>query len=73
MLGKGRKNILLLPGFLAEHQESPASPAITALDCNPGLLAEKACETLLQILGGDVKIEWEVLVPVSLVQRDSTR
>ena len=50
-----------------------ASPAITALDRNPKLLAEKACETLLQILSGTAKIEQEVLVPVSLVQRDSTR
>ena len=163
LLEKGCKNILLLPGFLAEHQESPrvagyrralekkgvafreeyilrrsgkksseaeteelllallkngdaidgviassdrsafgamtalrkvgrytpedvklicfdnspysamASPAITALDRNPKLLAERACETLLQILSGAAKIEEKMLVPVSLVQRDSTR
>ena len=50
-----------------------ASPSVTALDRNPRLLAERACETLLRILGGSAATEEKTLVPVSLVQRDSTR
>ena len=50
-----------------------ASPSITALDRNPELLAEKGCETLLQILNKSDAINFETIVPVSLVQRDSTR
>ena len=163
LLEKGCKNILLLPGFLAEHQESPrvvgyrralekrgvsfredcvlrrngkksteaeteelvrsllrqgrsidgiiassdrsafgamaalrsvglyvpedvklicfdnspystmATPALTTLDRNADALAEKACEVLLRVINGDSGIDMETLVPVSLVQRDSTR
>jgi len=49
-----------------------ASPSVTALDRNPEILAEKACEILIQILDKkDVAVE--NIVPVSFVKRDSTR
>lgn len=50
-----------------------ATPAVTALDRNSNVLAEKACDILLQILDGQQDISMETVVPVSLVERDSTR
>lgn len=51
---------------------SMASPAITALDRNPRLLAETACRTLLDLMEGR-QVEKETIIPVSLCKRDSTR
>ena len=51
---------------------SMASPAITALDRNPGMLAETACRTLLDLIEGR-PAEKETIIPVSLCRRDSTR
>ena len=49
-----------------------ASPAITALDRNPRLLAETAVRCLLQCMAGK-PVEKETIIPVSLCKRDSTR
>jgi len=49
-----------------------ATPSVTALDRNPGALAEKACQLLLQRIRGEV-CEMENIVPVGIVKRDSTR
>lgn len=50
-----------------------ATPSITTLDRNTDVLAEKACEILLQMIEGRKDIGTETVVPVSLVKRDSTR
>lgn len=50
-----------------------ASPAITAIDRNPGQLAQKACEVLLKLIAGEQPEHLETIVPVSLEKRDSTR
>lgn len=50
-----------------------ATPGITALDRNPDVLAEKACEALLGKLKGIQPEKDKIIVPVSLVRRDSTR
>ncbi len=49
-----------------------ASPAITALDRNPHLLAETAVRCLLDRIAGK-PVENETIIPVSLCRRDSTR
>ncbi len=49
-----------------------ASPAITALDRNPRLLAENACRRLLDLIDGR-ETEQKTIIPVSLCRRDSTR
>lgn len=49
-----------------------ASPAITALDRNPRLLAQTACRTLLSLIKGE-PVESRTIIPVSLCKRDSTR
>ena len=49
-----------------------ASPAITALDRNPRLLAETACRRLLDVIAGQ-PVPHETIIPVSLCRRDSTR
>ena len=49
-----------------------ASPAITALDRNPHLLAETACRRLLDLLEGR-PVENETIIPVQICRRDSTR
>ena len=49
-----------------------ASPAITALDRNPRLLAETAVRCLLDRIGGK-PVEGRTIIPVSLCRRDSTR
>ena len=51
---------------------SMASPAITALDRNPRLLAESAVRSLLDRIEGR-PVEKETIIPVSLCKRDSTR
>ena len=51
---------------------SMASPAITALDRNPRLLAETACRCLMDRVAGR-PVEKETIIPVSLCRRDSTR
>lgn len=50
-----------------------ASPAITAIDRNPKLLSEKACDELMALLAGSGTEHLETIVPVSLEKRDSTR
>ena len=50
-----------------------ATPSITTLDRNADVLAEKACEVLLQMLNGNKAVSMETVVPVSLIKRDSTR
>ena len=52
---------------------SAAGTPITALDRNPGQLTEKACEILLKELSGVKNISIENEIPVSIVERDSTR
>lgn len=49
-----------------------ASPAVSALDRRPDLLAEKACECLLSRIAGR-PVPPETIIPVSLIRRDSTR
>lgn len=49
-----------------------ASPAITALDRNPRLLAESAVRCLLDRLAGK-PVAKKTIIPVSLCKRDSTR
>ncbi len=49
-----------------------ASPAVSALDRRPDLLAEKACECLLDRIAGR-PVPPETIIPVSLIRRDSTR
>ena len=49
-----------------------ASPAITALDRNPRLLAETAVRCLLDRIEGKA-VAPETVIPVSLCRRDSTR
>ncbi len=49
-----------------------ASPAVTALDRRPQELAEDACDRLLALLRGEA-VPSRTIVPVSLIQRDSTR
>lgn len=49
-----------------------ATPSVTALDRNPGVLAEKACRLLLRLMEGEA-VPMEHVVPVGLVKRDSTR
>ena len=49
-----------------------ASPAITALDRQPDLLAEKAARYLLDLMDGKA-VPTETLIPVHLCKRDSTR
>ncbi len=49
-----------------------ATPSVTALDRNPGALAEKACQILLCLMNGGT-VEMENIVPVGIVKRDSTR
>ena len=49
-----------------------ATPSVTALDRNPGVLAEKACQILLGRIRGEA-VPMENRVPVGLVRRDSTR
>ncbi len=49
-----------------------SSPSVTAIDRNPALLAERACEVLLKLIAGEEADE-ENIVRVSLVERDSTR
>lgn len=49
-----------------------ASPAISALDRKPQLLAEKACRCLLDQIDGK-PVPPETIIPVSLIRRDSTR
>ena len=51
---------------------SMASPAITALDRQPDLLAEKAARYLLDLMDGKA-VPTETLIPVHLCKRDSTR
>ncbi|MBR2601975.1 MAG: substrate-binding domain-containing protein, partial [Clostridia bacterium] len=51
---------------------SMASPAITALDRQPDLLAEKAARYLLDLMNGKA-VPTETLIPVHLCKRDSTR
>ncbi len=51
---------------------SMASPAITALDRNPRMLAETAVRCLLELMEGR-PAEKETIIPVSLCRRDSTR
>ena len=50
-----------------------AAPTITALDRNPDLLAQTACELIIRRLSGDTGIPLRNIVPVSIVKRDSTR
>ncbi len=49
-----------------------ASPAVTALDRKPQLLAEEACRCLLDQMAGR-PARRETIIPVSLIRRDSTR
>ena len=49
-----------------------ASPAVTALDRKPQLLAETACRSLLDQMAGK-PVQMETMIPVSLIRRDSTR
>lgn len=49
-----------------------ATPSVTALDRNPGVLAERACQILLQLIRGET-VPMENVVPVGIVKRDSTR
>ncbi len=49
-----------------------ASPAVSALDRRPDLLAEKACGCLLDRIAGK-PVPPETIIPVSLIRRDSTR
>jgi LacI family transcriptional regulator len=49
------------------------TPSITTLDRNTDVLAEKACEALLQVIDGNKAVSMETVVPVSLIERDSTR
>ena len=49
-----------------------ASPAVTALDRKPQLLAETACRSLLDQMAGKT-VQMETMIPVSLIRRDSTR
>ena len=62
---------------LISFDNSPYSPmgtpAITALDRNPKVLAETACSILLGLIAGEANGSIENIVPVSLVERDSTR
>lgn len=51
---------------------SMASPAITALDRNPKLLADSAVHCLLSLIEGK-SVEEKIIIPVSLCKRDSTR
>lgn len=49
-----------------------ASPAITALDRNPGLLAETACRCLLDLIESR-PVANNTIIPVRICRRDSTR
>lgn len=48
------------------------SPSISAIDRNPEILSQKACEILLQKIRKEA-VDEQVIVPVSLIKRDSTR
>ena len=62
---------------LISFDNSPYStmgtPAITALDRNPKVLAETACAILLKQIAQETDYEIENIIPVSLVSRDSIR
>ena len=49
-----------------------ASPSITSIDRNPAELAKKAAEQLIRRISGEA-CENKVIVPVTLIKRDSTR
>jgi DNA-binding LacI/PurR family transcriptional regulator len=49
------------------------TPAITALDRNPKVLAETACAILLKQIAQETDYEIENIILVSLVSRDSIR
>ena len=49
-----------------------SSPSITAIDRKPETIAEKAAEVLLKLLNKE-ETENINIIPVSLVERDSTR
>ncbi len=51
---------------------SMSSPSVTAIDRNPAMLAQKACDVLLKIITGE-EAKTENIINVSLVKRDSTR
>ncbi len=62
---------------LISFDNSPYStmgtPAVSALDRNPGAIAETACMILLMQITGDTGCKTEHVIPVSLVERDSIR
>ena len=72
----GAKGILCVSVKLISFDNSPystmASPAITALDRNPRMLAETAVRCLLDRIAGN-PVPPETIIPVSLCKRDSTR
>ena len=49
-----------------------SSPSITSIDRNPKDIATRACEVLLKVLNGET-VEYDNVIPVSLVKRDSSR
>lgn len=61
-----------LIGFDNSPYSSMASPAITALDRNPKLLAETAVRCLMDRIAGK-PVAKKTIIPVSLCKRDSTR
>ena len=49
-----------------------SSPSITAIDRNPEEIAKKSVEILMKLLNQE-ECSYDNIVPVSLVERDSTR